>query len=229
VGLNLTRRHPQHLEEFNMQNKPVLYPARVVVPTLLPVALIASALVLGGCAGTPAAPASQAPKPMATTEATVTQPSAAARELFVVLPEDERIYAFGDTKNYFQYLEHAEVALTRTRIGDGPGGRTLVFGITNDDVKANAPSVAERVLDKKLPAAPDFYGEVFKDGRFYVFHTLKDMNDFIEHGEVALAFTDIGAGPNGASIVWVMNKESMAKGRPTATMERFKAIRVASK
>jgi len=190
---------------------------------------------LAGCASDPAVTPGAAAKPAAsaTAAAPVVQPAVvsaeAARELFIVLPEDERIYGFGDTKNYFQYLEHSEVSLTRTRIGEGPGGRTLVFGITNDDVKANAPSLAERVIDKKTPASGDFHGEVFKDGRFYVFHTLKDMNDFIEHGEVALAFTDIGAGPNGASIVWVMNKESMAKGRPTATMERFKAIRSASK
>lgn len=190
---------------------------------------------LAGCASDPAAIPGAAAKSAtsATAAAPVAQPAVisaeVARELFIVLPEDERIYVFGDTKNYFQYLEHSEVSLTRTRIGEGPGGRTLVFGITNDDVKANAPSLAERVIDKKAPAAGDFHGEVFKDGRFYVFHTLKDMNDFIEHGEVALAFTDIGAGPNGASIVWVMNKESMAKGRPTATMERFKTIRSASK
>jgi hypothetical protein len=204
-------------------------PAAGLAPALAGAALIASVLALAGCAGTPAAPASQPPAPTTAAAPATAQPVAAARELYVVLPEDERIYVFGDTKNYFQFLEHAEVALTRTRIGDGPGGRTLVFGITNDDVKANAPSVAERVMDKKLAAAADFQGEVFKDGRFYVFHTLKDMNDFIEHGEVALAFTDIGAGPKGESIVWVMNKESMAKGRPTATMERFKSIRMASK
>ena len=174
-------------------------------------------------------PVASAPAPAAVTTSQAAPAAAGARELFVVLPEDGRIYAFGDTKNYFQYLEHAEVALTRTRIGDGPGGRTMVFGLTNDDVKANTPSLAERVMDKKLLAAPEFHGEVFKDGRFYVFHSLKDMNDFIQYGEVALAFTDIGTGPKGASIVWVMNKESMAKGRPTATMERFKAIRVASK
>lgn len=224
-----------------MPSKSMHRPAAGLAPALAGATLIASVLALAGCAGTPVAPAAPASQPLAATTAAApapaqpaavpatAEPAAAARELYVVLPEDERIYVFGDTKNYFQFLEHAEVALTRTRIGDGPGGRTLVFGITNDDVKANAPSVAERVMDKKLAAAADFHGEVFKDGRFYVFHTLKDMNDFIEHGEVALAFTDIGAGPKGESIVWVMNKESMAKGRPTVTIERFKSIRMASK
>lgn len=185
-----------------------------------------TALVLAGCAGTaqqaqaPAAPAAQ-PAPAAATAAP------AAKEFYVVLSEEGRLYAFGDTKNYFDFLAHNEVALTRTRIGAGPGGKTVMFGINGDDVKKNAPSLAEQVFDGKLQAAADFHGEVVKNGRYYVFGNLKDLIDFAQFGEVPYSYTDIGAGPKGETLVWVMNKDSYAKGRPVATIAKFEAMRKA--
>ena len=187
------------------------------------IASVAVFLALAGCATDmkQAAPAAgQAP---AATKAA----NAVASEFYAVLPQDGRIYAFGDTKNYMDYLAHSEVALTRTRIGAGPGGKTVVFGITGDDVKKNAPSMAEQILDGKLEAAPGFHGEAFKDGRFYVFGNLKDMMAFIAFGEVPYSYTDIGSGPKGETLVWVMNKDSYAKGRPESTIERFRNLRAA--
>lgn len=178
---------------------------------------VAAAFALAGCAG--------APEKQAGAAATTAAEAALAKEYYVVLPEDGRIYAFGRAKDYLDYLAHGEVTLTRTRIGAGPNGRTVVFGITGDDVKKNRPSQGELLFDGKLQGAADFHGEVLKDGRYYVFGAFKDMSDFIAFGEVPYSFTDIGAGPNGATVVWVMNKDSIKKGRPTATMERFKSLR----
>lgn len=135
------------------------------------------------------------------------------------------MYAFGDTANYFQFLEHKEVALTRTRIGASPLGTTVVFGVTNDDIKANRPSLAEQVFDGKLPPADDFYGEVVKDGRYYTFSDFKIMKDFIATGEVPYSFTDIGTGPGGATQVWVVDSAGFKKGRPQAKMARFAELR----
>jgi hypothetical protein len=188
--------------------------------------LLAMAL-FGGCASDPQKPATvMAPTPSpAPVAATPMAPVAATVTYFAVLPEDERHYLFGDVKTYLAYLQHGEVALTRTRIGASPAGTSVVFGITADDVKENRPNPAEQIFDGKLKPVGGFYGEVFKDGRYYVFSELADMKQFLEHGEAALTFTDIGTGPNGATQVWVMNKDTMAKGRPTATMAMFKALR----
>ncbi|CAL60697.1 conserved hypothetical protein; putative exported protein [Herminiimonas arsenicoxydans] len=157
----------------------------------------------------------------------MTVTTAQASEFYVVLPEDGRIYAFGDTKNYMSYLAHSEVPLTRTRIGAGPGGKTVVFGITSDDVKKNEPSTAEKIMDGKLEAASNFHGEAFKAGRFYVFNDMRDMMAFTAYGEVPYSYTDIGAGPKGETLVWVMNKDSYKKGRPLSTIERFRSLRAA--
>ena len=195
--------------------------------TLRTGALVAIAALAGGCATAPAptpAPVA-APAPQAATATAATAPV----ELFVVLPESGRVHAFGDTKNYFDFLAHGEVALTRTQIGAGPGGKTLVFGITGDDVKANQPSRGEQILGGTLPATSGFYGEVYKGNRFYLFGDLKDMTDITAFGEVPYSYTDIGVGPKGETIVYVMNKDSYAKGKPQDRVQRFKSLRVAQK
>lgn len=180
-------------------------------------AALAASLLLAGWGAAPSVQAQAA----ATQAAAVT----AGEHYFVVLPEDGRMYAFGDKENYFQFLEHKEVALTRTRIGASPMGTTVVFGILNDDVKSNQPSVAERMLDGQLPPAANFYGEVFKDGRYYVFSDYKGMIDFVRFAEIPYSFTDIGAGPGGATVVWVVDSAGFKAGRPEATIQRFKALR----
>lgn len=193
-------------------------------------ALAAAAALAAGCATAPA-PRPQAAAPAAAVPAAPAPaaPAAAPVELFVVLPESGRVHAFGDTKNYFQFLEHGEVALTRTQVGAGPGSKTLVFGITGDDVKANRPSRGEQVLAGTVPASGGFYGEAVKGGRYYLFGDLKDMTAFTAYGEVPYSYTEIGAGPKGETIVHVMNKDSYAKGKPTDRSERFKALRLVQK
>lgn len=199
-------------------------------------AVLALAVVaLAGCATQSPAPepkaaavvpaAAPSPAPTPTPAAT----ASAAAVFFAVLPESGRIHAFGDTKNYFDFLSHGENTLTRTQIGTGPGGRTMVYGITSDDVKNNTPSLGEQIMGGKLAPAPGFYGEVMKGGRFFIFGELKDMMDYVAFGEVPYSYTDIGAGPKGETLVYVMNKDSYAKGKPTDRMERFKSLRAAVK
>lgn len=190
-------------------------------------ALAVMAALAAGCATAPAPAPAPAPKPMAA--APMPAAATAPVELFVVLPDTGRVHAFGDTKNYFDFLAHGEVALTRTQIGTGPGGKTLVFGITGDDVKANRPSRGEQILGGTAPAASGFYGEAYKGGRFYLFGDLKDMKDFTAFGEVPYSYTDIGVGPKGETLVYVMNKDSYKKGKPQDRADRFKTLRVASK
>lgn len=191
-------------------------------------ALVATAAMAAGCATAPGT--ARAPAPAAAAAPASSPAASMARaELYVVLPENGRVYAFGDTKNYFDFKKHGEVVLTRTQIGAGPGGKTLVYGITNDDVKANRPSRGEEILQGKTPPVGAFYGEAFKSGRYYLFGDLKDMKDFTAFGEVPYSYTEIGAGPNGETLVHVMNKDSYAKGKPMDRVERFKALRMASK
>jgi hypothetical protein len=189
--------------------------------------LAAMAALAAGCTTAPA-PA-PAPKPAAAAPMPAAAAATAPVELFVVLPDSGRVHAFGDTKNYFDFLAHGEVALTRTQVGAGPGGKTLVFGITGDDVKANRPSRGEQILGGTLTATSGFYGEAYKGNRYYLFGDLKDMKDFTAFGEVPYSFTDVGVGPKGETLVYVMNKDSYKNGKPQDRADRFKALRVAAR
>lgn len=209
---------------------------RSLNPAVRLLALSAAALVVAGCAtapsgdkaSAPAAAAAPAPKPGTPPSAGAPAPAAGTTELYAVLPDTGRVHAFGDLKNYADFLVHGEVMLTRTVIGAGPGGKTVVYGITGDDVKGNRPSAAEQVLSAAAEP-PAFYGEVFRAGRFFLFGSRKDMVDFMAFGEVPYSYTEIGAGPQGETLVMVMNKDSYPKGKPMARLERFKALRAGAK
>lgn len=201
---------------------------------------LASVLALGtmsGCAtqaNTVKAPESkpaattQAPAPVATAAvaAPVAQPAAAQKaHYFLVFHENGRIYAFGDAANYLLFLEHDEVPLTRTRIGAGPEGETVIFGITkNDAKKLDAPTAAEMFYDGKMGEVGPFYGEVMRDGRFYVFGEWADFKSYLENKEVTFTFTEIGTGPKGETVIYALNDKTKKAGRPVALIEAFKQL-----
>lgn len=181
-----------------------------------------------GCASQSAAPAASA---KAEAKPVVAPAAAAPAEqkvdyYFVVFHENGRIYPIADVANYLEFMHSNELIYTRTRIGEGPDGATLVFGIEKKEADNLAqPSKAELFYDGKYEPTGPFYGEVFKDGRYYVFGEWKDFKDYMEHGEVTYTWTEIGVGPNGETVIYGLNKDTVKAGRPVALIERFNALR----
>ena len=149
------------------------------------------------------------------------------QNLFMTFLEN-RVYVLGDLDLQKLFAETKEVTLRRTRIGEGPVGTTLVFGMTKDDVKRGGPTDAELLYDGKLQPAGSFYGEVFKNGRYYVFVTWSDMDAYLKQGDVSLTFTEVGSGPKGETVIYALNKESAKLGRPVAAIDRFQKQHSAS-
>jgi hypothetical protein len=185
--------------------------------------------VMSGCAtqsNTAKAPES---KPAATTAA-VAAPAAAAQPVaaptqhyFLVFHENGRIYPIADAKNYLAFLDVNELIYTRTRVGEGPEGETLVFGIEKKEADdLNKPAKAELFYDGKMEVAGPFYGEVIKDGRFLVFGTWQDFKDYLVNKEITYTFTEVGTGPKGETVIYALNKKTSADGRPVALIESFK-------
>lgn len=190
--------------------------------------LIAAAVLAGmmsGCATHGQDARSEAAKPVAAAEVKV-EPKVETKvvpeqNLFLTFHENGRLYVLGDAKLERIFRETGEVALARTRIGEGPDGRTLVFGMTKDDAKRGGPTDAEMLYDMKLVPAGSFYGEVARNDRLYVFTEWQDMAAYLRHGEVALTYTEVGAGPKGETVVYALNKETAKQGKPVAAIERF--------
>lgn len=190
--------------------------------------------VLGGCASQAPAkpeskPAAAAPAPAtvaAAAPAPAAQPAAAVTDnYFIVFHENGRIYPIADAKNYREFLHTGELIFTRTRVGSGPEGETLVFGIEKKEADDLAkPAKAELFYDGKFEPAGPFYGEVIRDGRFYVFGEWADFKDYLAHKEIIFTFAEIGTGPKGETVIYALNKKTVKEGRPTKLIEQFKTL-----
>lgn len=175
------------------------------------VGLIASSLLLTACAGTN----TQSGSDMAATEVSLNN-----QDLYEVHDEG-RIYLFDDRATYEDFLAIGETSYRKVRIGEGPKGETLVFGLTNEDKKKTSGIASIDMFDGDLSGAEDFYGEMRMEGRIYVFQSLEEMNNARLVGEVPLRYTDIAAGPNGETVVYALNGENKKK-KPVELMAKFK-------
>jgi len=135
--------------------------------------------------------------------------------------KDGRIYIFDDFATYDSFNQVGETAYRLTRIGAGPNGETLVFGLQSKDKKMSSGFGSVDLYEGTAEGITEgFYGEVIKDGRIYVFSEWPDLKDFLAVGEATFRFTQIGAGPNGETVIYVLNKNNK-KQQPTALMAEF--------
>lgn len=181
--------------------------------------------VMSGCAtqsNTAKAPES---KSAAAATAAVQPATVPTQHYFLVFHENGRIYPIADAKNYLAFLDVDELIYTRTRVGAGPAGETVVFGIQKKEADdLNKPSLAEQFYDGKMDVAGPFYGEVVRDGRFYVFGEWKDFKDYLAHKEITFTFAEIGTGPKGETVIYALNKNTVKEGRPDSLIKQYKTL-----
>jgi hypothetical protein len=145
------------------------------------------------------------------------------QDLYEVVHEG-RYYVFDDFKTYQEFLQVGETAYRKVMIGAGPHGETLVYGLTGADKKKLSGIASVEMFNGRMEAAEPFYGEMrSEDGRLYVFSSLKDMEEVRMMGEAPLRFTQIGAGPQGQTVVFVLNAKTK-KHEPVELVARFKQL-----
>ena len=171
-----------------------------------------------------AAPAEK-PAKLAVKEAEPAPAAPAVNNDDVYLIEHEgRLYVFDDEKIYASFMQHGETAYRLVRIGAGPGGATLVFGLRDEDKAKQTGIASVDMYEGRLAgAAENFFAIVLHDNRFYVFSEWNDLVSFQQTRSADLRFTEIGAGPGGRTVVYVLN-EGNKKDRPVALIERFHGI-----
>lgn len=133
---------------------------------------------------------------------------------------DGRIHVFYNKKLYKEYLKLGETSFRLTRIGAGPKGETIVFGLTKSDKKLKKPVPAIGLYEDKVKAE-SFYGEMHKHGRIYVFSKFDDMKTVRDFGHPNFMHTKIGIGPKGETVVFVLNKKNKKK-YPYELVAQFK-------
>ncbi len=156
------------------------------------------------------------------TDISVTQPAYNVNDYYQVY-QDGRIYAFDDFKVYQEFMQLGETTFRFTRIGAGPKGETVVFGLRKVDKKKPQESGVLNLYDGHVEGIKKgFYGEVVKDGRIYIFSDWHDLKSFLNVGEATFRYTAIGAGKHGETLVYVLNKKNKKK-KPLALMAIYKS------
>lgn len=176
--------------------------------------------ILSACSTAPEKQTSVAAVKEASTSMTT---SAANDDLYVAFYEG-RMNVFYDGGLYKKFLAHGETPYRRTFIGAGPNGETVVYGLTKAD-KNKTTNPAEEMMSGKLAASKDFYGEVFEQehNRFYVFTSWATFDEFVKLHVDNFRFSDIGGGPNGETVVYVLTKQT-SKTKPVEAIAKFKAF-----
>lgn len=131
-----------------------------------------------------------------------------------------RINLFYDRSLYTDFLQLGETPYRLTRIGAGPNSETVVFGLTKHDKKMKQEIPAISIFDGKSKAPENFYAEMRRHGRIYVFDRYEDMITVRQFGHPNYFYTQIGAGPKGETVVYVLNKHNK-KHRPDALLKLF--------
>jgi len=136
---------------------------------------------------------------------------------------DGRLNVFDDASTYLGFMKLGETSYRLTRIGAGPKGQTVVFGLTKKDKKKRSGIKCVDMYDGKLKPGSDFYGEIVMHNRFYVFSNWNDLLAVKKIGEPSYFYTQIGAGPGGKTVVYVLNKKTKKK-KPVALIQQFKKV-----
>ena len=132
---------------------------------------------------------------------------------------DGRIYVLSDTKDYNTYLKTKEVVLSTKKIGGGPDGKTIVYGLIKNEAKMlekdpKVQGAAQKMFEGKLRGLDkDFFGVVVRNDVHYVFSSWKDLEAFKASG-TASGFRETD--PAGLAVVYVG-----ASSKPETLSARF--------
>lgn len=125
-----------------------------------------------------------------------------------IFSHDERIYVTGKKSSSSAFKKHGHLPYTKTLLGAGPNGETLVF-----EVDRKNPSYVEDLMDNYQDLSIPLHSNdedlfVYKKGnRIYVVGSKKVNKSFKMHGHLPYTKTLIGEGQNGETLVFEVNKK----------------------
>jgi hypothetical protein len=165
-----------------------------------------SVLALLGCAAQQNAASSKA-MPEASTEGIPTLVNQIGED-FYVYDHDSRYYVISSAEMAMKFEGSGHLPYTRTLIGAGPHGRTVIFKVVK-----KKPEYVER-LQEMYEGTPHLVAKEGEDyfvyhhqGRYYVIGSTKMSIKFIGSGHLPYTRTVIGGGPQGKTVVFEIDKK----------------------
>lgn len=137
------------------------------------------------------------------------------------LEKDGRLYVISDAKDFNTFIKTGELVFSTKKIGGGPGGKTIVYGLIKKETELLAKDprtqgAAQKMYEGNLAGLDKgFFGVVEKEDSYYVFSSWKDVSAFKASGAAA-GYKDVGAGPAGKDVVYVA-----ASSRPAENSARL--------
>ena len=127
--------------------------------------------------------------------------ASSTKKSYIAVPHDGRIYVLGSAESAAKFKATHHLALTKTMIGEGPNGESVVLEVSKED-----PELANRLW---VDYANDNikYFERYHDGRVYVMGSLATLEAFKKTHHLPLTKTYISEGVNGESVVIEESKD----------------------
>jgi hypothetical protein len=127
---------------------------------------------------------------------------------FYLWQNDGRHYVIGSQEMNEKFKKNGHIPYAKTVLGAGPNGETVVYEINKKDT-----AYVERLMKtyEETPFEIAKKGDISvykKDGRIYVLGTDATRDKFIKNGHIPYAKTVLGAGPNGETIIYEIDKDN---------------------
>lgn len=133
-----------------------------------------------------------------------------AEENYNVWKYNGRIYVIGSDKVNETFKKHKHMPYTKTILGLGPAGETVIFEVNKKD-----PAFAEQLIEKYnskpyLVTSSQNYFVWKYNGRIYVIGSTKTNDTFVKHKHMPYTKTILGLGPGGETVIFEVNKKDAA-------------------
>lgn len=121
--------------------------------------------------------------------------NATPEKTYTSIAHDGRIYVVGSPESAMKFKKEHHLPLTKTMIGAGPNGETIVVEASSKD-----PEMANQLW---MDYAKDNlrYFERFHNGRTYILGSLESVHKFEETSHLPLTKTYIGEGVSGETVI----------------------------
>lgn len=127
--------------------------------------------------------------------------SSTPKKSYTAVDHDGRIYVIGKEDTLMSFKETHHLPLTKSMIGAGPNGETVVVEVCKED-----PEMANKLWMNYANENIKYY-ERYHDGRVYVMGSLSTLENFKTTHHLPLTKTYIGEGAGGITVVIEESKE----------------------
>ena len=128
---------------------------------------------------------------------------------YMVWEHAGRIYVIGQAKTNSFFAEHRHLPYTKTLIGAGPRGETVIFEVNKKDA-ALVPRLMEIFLNTPYPLDSEGadYNVLGYQGRLFVLGQASTVEKFMAHKHLPYTRTLLGAGPQGQTVIFEVAKKN---------------------